>query len=197
MCQAAASPQLFHLRKGDHEDSGGPLSRSWGGDRGREGIGQDSPLQPAQGQGPGLGASLCPSPRQEQQPQPQAQRCGREVTVLTSSLREGQKPEGACQDRHCPWVPRAGAARVPRFKVYTQVHSPHVRTCQERRGFVRGGRPGWALPLSPPGPQQPGRPQRLPVQLELDELPEAAAVVVPQRARVPYGPQLLFRGPTG
>ena len=28
-------------------------------------------------------------------------------------------------------------------------------------------------------PQQPGRPQRLPVQLELDELPEAAAVAVP------------------
>lgn len=47
-----------------------------------------------------------------------------------------------------------------------------------------------------PRPQQPDWhrdwQQRLPVQLELDELPKAATVVIPQCARVPYRSHLVF-----
>lgn len=52
--------QLFHLRKGDHEDSGGPLSRSWGGDRGREDRPGQSPPT-SSGSGPGLVPHFAPA----------------------------------------------------------------------------------------------------------------------------------------
>ena len=120
------------------------------------------------------------------------------MTALTRSLREGEMPEHTGQDRHA--VPESlGLEQLefPRFKVYAQVHSSHIRMCQEQLASARGGGPGWALAPHSPAPQQPGRLQRLPVQLELDELPKAAAVVVPQCARVPCRPQLLFRVPMG
>lgn len=50
----------------------------------------------------------------------------------------------------------------------------------------------------PPSSHQPGqwRQQQLPVHLELDELPKATAVVIPQRARIPYRSHLcLYRSP--
>ena len=102
-------------------------------------------------------------------------------------------PEHTGQDRHAvPESLRLEQLEFPRFKVYAQVHSFHIRMCQEQLASACGGGPGWALAPHPPAPQQPGQLQRLPVQLELDELPKAAAVVVPQGARVPCRPQLLF-----
>ena len=82
-----------------------------------------------------------------------------EVTVLTRSLREGQKPEGMCQDRHSPWVPQAGAPRVPQVQsVRTGSLIPHTNL-PGTAGFCPWWQPrlGTAPQLARPPSSQGGR----------------------------------------
>ena len=81
------------------------------------------------------------------------------MTVLTRSLREGQKPEGTCQDRHSPWVPQAGAPRVPQVQsVRTGSLIPHTNL-PGTAGFCPWQQPrlGTAPQLARPPSSQGGR----------------------------------------
>lgn len=80
--------------------------------------------------------------------------------------------------------------------MHTQAHSsPYIHARRSRVlpiGWHRLETAPATFKLPTPSFPQPGRQQGLPVQLELDEFPKAAAVVIPQCARIPYRSHLCL-----